>query len=134
QQALHPISPETGQEVWLPNEMRLAHGIAALTAPVGGGALEKGLEQIESRNLTGAAGTLIGNAIPIILGGKLMAGGEAKPPATSTEALATFVDNRGGAIDSHALATDIKPLLDRQAKLDSLNVNKLEGREVGRKV
>src|SRR5262249_56380605 len=109
-------------------------GIAALTAPGGGGALEKGLEQIESRNLTGAAGTLIGNAIPIILGGKLMAGGEAKPPATSTEALATFVDNRGGAIDSHALATDIKPPLHRQAKPHSLNLNKPQGPAMGRQV
>jgi len=134
-QIAHPVVPGTTTPMYVPPEMQALHVTAGLTAPIGGAALEKTLEQTEERNYRGAAGTAAGAAIPIVLGSKLAKLGTTRAPATNpTEALATFVDDRGSAIDPHDFATEIKPLLDRQAVTDNLNISGLEGRAAGKAV
>lgn len=58
----------------------------------------------------------------------------AVPKTAPIEALATVIDDRGGAVDPHAIASDIHPVLSNQAALDGLDLSKLEGRQVGQAV
>lgn len=64
-QSNKPINPKTGLPVVDPTgTLKGLHTAAALTAPFGGGSLETGLEQFESRQFRSAAGTAAGAALP----------------------------------------------------------------------
>src|SRR5215831_11719284 len=136
QQYAHPLDPNTGLPIYITPEMRNLHLAAALTAPVGGQSVEKMLEQTEAGNFRGAAGTAVGAAAPIVAFHKLgqMANAPVKPATNPTEALATFVDSRAGAVDPHAIASDLQPVLQKQAAADGLDLSKLEGRDAGQAV
>lgn len=135
QNANQPISPETGLPIAEPSGMLKAlHGTAALLAPVGGGVLEKGLEQFESRNYKGAAGTAVGGALPFALGSLMKP--KAPLPAAEVlpkhiEALTGLIDDKAGTVDPHATASAALPILRETAVRMKVDPSRLEGREAG---
>lgn len=97
-QSNNPISPETGLPLVDPTGMlKGLHTAAALTAPVGGGSLETGLEQLESGQLRSAAGTAAGASLPFAM-------------AEGPEALRT-----GKEVFSEGLAATSHDILNRSA-------------------
>jgi len=134
-QSQHPISPTTGQPIVDPlGHTKTLHMAAALLAPVGGGSLEKGLEQVESGNPKGAAGTAVGVALPFALGGMLkpkVPTPAAEVTPTHVEALTGLIEDRGGTVDPHATATEALPHLRETAVRMGVDPSKLEGRAAG---
>lgn len=120
------------------------HGIGALgytaagaLTPIGGQNLVTAGEQLGSGDVSGGLGTTAGVLAPFALAHGAGAIEAPKPPVAAVpktapvEALATMIDDRGGAVDPHAIASDIHPVLSNQAALDKLDLTKLEGRAVG---
>ena len=135
QQAKAPISPKTGLPFPDPTgALRAGHTAAALLTPIGGGIIEKGLEQLESGNVKGAAGTAVGAALPFAAGRLLHP--KAPMPAAEVlprhvEALTGLIEDRAGTVDPHATATDALPHLRETAVRMRLDPSRLEGREAG---
>jgi hypothetical protein len=104
----------------------------------------EGMEQsAKEGDVSGVVGHV---AAPVTAMGTTMAGVKAlggklsrpNPPAVEVaphqvEALATMIDDRGGAVDPHAVATEALPALRNQAALDKLDTS-VSGRELGHQV
>jgi len=134
-QSQHPLSPVTGQELPDPmGHLKTLHTAAALLTPVGGQSLEKGLEQLESGNVRGAAGTAVGAALPFAAG-KLMAPKAPAPAAEvlpkHVEALTGLIEDKAGTVDPHETASAALPTLRETAVRMKIDPSRLEGREAG---
>lgn len=123
------------KEIQVPGYM----GAAAL-APVGGKNIAKAGEQLGEGNIRGGLGTITGGvAIPLAIGkgvGRVMSPTVPKAMVTpaQTEALSSLIDSRGGAVDPHAIATEILPKIRNQIALDKVDLHGLKGRQVGQAV
>lgn len=55
-------------------------------------------------------------------------------PAARVEALGSLIDSRGGAVDPHAIASDVSPVIRQQLAKDQVDIHALKGRAAGQAV
>jgi hypothetical protein len=95
-------------------------------------------EREQRGDYAGAAGYAVPTAIMSVMTGRAGVKALTKTPvkaaAAQTEALGSLIDSRGGAVDPHAMASDVLPVIRQQLAADKVNVGKLGGRAAGQAV